>query len=562
MTEPATASTESEFDTSDASALLRRQAQVLELVAAAAPVEQTLDAIILALEDLIPGARCSVLLLDPTTSTLCHGAAPNLPEEYLRAINGIRIGPRAGSCGTAAFLGERVVAVDVRSDERWTDYRQAAVESGLISCWSSPIAAPRGDIVGTFAVYHADPHQPTVREKRLVDRFTYLASVAIENSRLLGDLVESEELFRRSFEDNPAGVALLRLDRSVERVNKAMTQLTGYRSDEMVGQPLDAMLQPHDRDAEQKLIARLLAGDTGCITQQMQLRCRTGPVLEVEATTSLIRGRKGQPSRLALNLVDLTERLAAEANRRARQEAEVARQTAEEHSRAKSALLTSVSHEVRTPLQAIKGFTELLSTLDLDEKRREEALARINLAADHLLDLVTDVLDISRIEAGALALHCESVALADIVEEVIELLTPLATDRNVGVQSFVDRSLLVRADRRRLRQVVLNLAGNAIRHGRRCGHVEIYGAPTGNAIQLEIRDDGPGIPPEYLSRMFTPFARGEGEKDPTADVDGYGLGLMLAHGLTTAMHGDLKAANSSTGGAIFTLLLPRPDHEL
>jgi PAS domain S-box-containing protein len=562
MTEPVTARTESEFDTSDASALLRRQAQVLELVAAAAPVEQTLDAIILALEDLIPGARCSVLLLDPMKSTLRHGAAPNLPEKYLRAINGMRIGPSAGSCGTAAFLGERVVAVDVRSDERWTEYRQAAVESGLISCWSSPIAAPRGDIVGTFAVYHAEPHQPTAREKRLVDRFTYLASVAIENSRLLGDLVESEELFRRSFEDNPAGVALLRLDRSVERVNKAMTRLTGYRSEEMVGRPLDSMLQPHDRDAEHKLIARLLADDTGCITQQMELRCRTGQVLEVEATTSLIRGREGQPSRLALNLVDLTERLAAEANRRARQEAEVARQTAEEHSRAKSALLTSVSHEVRTPLQAIKGFTELLSTLDLDEPRREEALARINLAADHLLDLVTDVLDISRIEAGVLTLHCEPVPVAETVEEVIELLTPLAADRNVNVQCFVDRSLLVLADRRRLRQVLLNLVGNAIRHGRRSGRVEIFGAPTGNTMQLEIHDDGPGIPPEYLPRMFTPFARGEGEKDPTADVDGYGLGLMLAHGLTTAMHGDLKAANSATGGAIFTLLLPRPDHEL
>jgi signal transduction histidine kinase len=438
MTAPGSA--ESEFDASDASALLQRQAQVLELVAAAAPVEQTLDAIILALEELIPGARCSVLLLDPTKSTLRHGAAPNLPEKYLRAINGMRIGPRAGSCGTAAFLGERVVAVDVRSDERWTDYRQPAVESGLISCWSSPIAAPRGDIVGTFAVYHADPHQPTVREQRLVDRFTHLASVAIENSRLL------------------------------------------------------------------------------------------------------------------------TERLAAEANRRARQEAEVARQTAEEHSRAKSALLTSVSHEIRTPLQAIKGFTELLSTLDLDETRREEALARINLAADHLLDLVTDVLDISRIEAGALALHCEPVAVADVVDEVIELLTPLAADRNVNVRCFVDRGLLVRADRRRLRQILLNLVGNAIRHGRRRGRVEIYGSPAGYAMRLEIHDDGPGIPPEYLPRMFTPFA--QDEQDPSTNVDGYGLGLMLAHGLTTAMHGKLAAANSATGGAIFTLLLPRPDHEL
>ena len=126
------------LEPTDTSVLLQRQMKVLELVAAAAPLGQTLDAIILSLEELIPAARCSILLVDAGGAALRHGAAPNLPAAYLKAIDGLSPGPQAGSCGTAAFFGIPVVAVDVRTDERWADYRGLALDSGLISCWSSP----------------------------------------------------------------------------------------------------------------------------------------------------------------------------------------------------------------------------------------------------------------------------------------------------------------------------------------------------------------------------------------------------------------------------------------
>lgn len=548
-----------DLEPTDASVLLQRQIEVLALVAAAAPLKETLDAVIVALEDLMPGARCSILIADATGSALRHGAAPNLPAVYLRSIDGIRPGPRAGSCGTAAFLGKPVVAVDVRTDERWTDYRDAAIHSGLVACWSSPISAPSGQIVGTFAVYHGQPHRPSDREGRLVNRFTYLASVAIEHSRLLGELVESEELFRRSFDDNPLGEALLQLDQRFERVNAAFARLSGYRPDELVGLPLDAVLHV-DPGTSTRIQAELLSHAADCVTQQMHLQCKEGQLRPVEATISVIRSREGLPSRLALNLVDLTERLAAEIDRRARHEAEVARQIAEEHSNAKSTLLTSVSHEVRTPLQAIKGFTELLATLDLDAPRRQEALARINFAADHLLDLVTDVLDISRTEAGVLPLHTESVAVDKAVRQVVPLLSSAISDRDVSIRLSIDPGVTVRADRGRLHQILLNIIGNAIRYGRRDGNVCVVATPSPTEVTIEIIDDGPGIAPEYLPRLFTPFARAAGgAPGPSAPVDGYGLGLMLAHGLVTAMDGVISAHNSDGGGAVFTIVLPRTD---
>ncbi|MGW4340811.1 ATP-binding protein [Rhodococcus koreensis] len=544
----------------DVSVLLQRQTEVLELVAAAAPLKETLDAIIIALEDLIGGARCSILIVDSSGSVLRHGAAPNLPSVYLSAIDGIQPGPKAGSCGTAAFFGEQVVVSDVRTDDRWVDYRDAAVHSGLISCWSSPIADPQGVTVGTFAVYHAEPHWPTPRERRLVDRFTYLASVAIEHSRLLGDIVESEELFRRSFEDNPAGEALLGLNKNFERANTAFARLSGYHGDELVGLPLEAVLQI-DAATEERIRNALADARTHCITQQMRLRCKNGDVRPVEAAFSLICSRDGTPARLALSLVDLTERLAADAARRARHEAEVARQIAEDHSSAKSALLTSVSHEVRTPLQAIKGFTELLSTLDLDESRRNEALARINFAADHVLDLVTDVLDISRVEAGVLPLHLEPVKVDETVREIVHLLDALVAERHASVHLAVDPCVVVLADRNRLRQVLLNIISNALRHGRGSGTVQITAPETSPSVSIAISDDGPGIPADYLPRMFTPFARANGTDERNAPIDGYGLGLMLSHGLITAMNGELIAGNLGTGGAIFTVTLPSAEDQ-
>lgn len=205
------------------------------------------------------------------------------------------------------------------------------------------MVGPDSTTIGTFAVYHGHPHEPTDRERLLVDRFTHFASVAIDHSRLV------------------------------------------------------ALRQSH-------------------------------------------------------------------------REAELARQFAEEHSRSKSALLTSVSHEIRTPLQAIRGFTELLSTMDLEPERRSEALARINTAADHLLSLVTDVLDLSRAEAGALPLRPVPVEVASSVDEVVDLTSTLAADWDITVRVRLVDEDRVLADPDRLRQVLLNILGNALRHGDRLVH--------------------------------------------------------------------------------------------
>ncbi len=165
----------------EVTAVLDRQTAVMEQVASGAALPEVLDSIVLALEELMPGSRCSVLLLDEE-GTLRHGSAPTLPAGYSAAIDGLVPGPLAGSCGTAVHLDAPVISEDVSTDPRWARYRELAARYGLAACWSSPIRS-RSQVVGTFAVYRGAPYQPDRRDQELVRRFTHLSSLAIEHDR-------------------------------------------------------------------------------------------------------------------------------------------------------------------------------------------------------------------------------------------------------------------------------------------------------------------------------------------------------------------------------------------
>lgn len=548
----------------DARTMLDRQATVLELIARAAPLHEVLVEILTSLEHLMQGGRCSVLLLDRERRTLHHGAAPSLPEEYVASIDGMCIGSGAGSCGTAAALNTPVVAADVRTDPRWVDFRAAAEAVLLRSCWSTPIRGRDGLPVGTFAVYHSRPHRPTAREQLLVDRFTHLASVAIDHAGLLGDLVESEERFRRSFDDNSLGMAILGLDRAIATVNRALTTLARPRTD-LVGRSLAEVVTAKGRRVESRL-DDLDRDATAPVVFEGVLHRDGWRGLEVEVTVSQLCGRDGGPAQYVVNVLDLTERRAAERDRRARLEAETARRTAEELAHARSELLAAVGHEARTPIQAIVGFAELLGTLDLDEARRREALHHIGAAAEHVMELLTDVLDLSRIEANALPLVLEPVCVREVVVEVFGLLSAKAGHRQVELTHHLTDQVVL-ADRRRFRQVLLNLVGNAVRHGVAGGTVVVRARSTPDRadVHVSVDDDGPGIAPELVARIFLPFARAHPTSAghptaPTGDAgpeESVGLGLGLAHGLASAMAGELVVGSSTPAGTSMVLRIPR-----
>lgn len=161
-----------------------RLCRVMELAIADSPLEQTLGELIRIVESSSrTGVLGSILLLDQDGKHLRHGAAPSLPDAYSAAIDGAEIGPSVGSCGTAAYTAQPVFVSDIASDPLWADFRELAEAHDLRACWSTPILTSGRKVLGTFAMYHREPREPTVRDLALVDLVTQTAALVIDRDR-------------------------------------------------------------------------------------------------------------------------------------------------------------------------------------------------------------------------------------------------------------------------------------------------------------------------------------------------------------------------------------------
>ncbi len=239
--------------------------------------------------------------------------------------------------------------------------------------------------------------------------------------------------------------------------------------------------------------------------------------------------------------------------RRRGEDIERARAVAESASLAKNEFLSRMSHELRTPLNSVLGFGQLLQLdPDLGDGRREH-VQHIVRGGQHLLELINEVLDISRIESGTLSLSPESVDVAQAVGEAVALVRPLAEERAITVRVDDRESGCVLADHQRLKQVLLNLLSNAIKYNRHGGDVTVICRRDGQQVAIEVADTGPGVPVDRLERLFEPFDRLGAER---SGIEGTGLGLALSRSLVEVMDGTLTAANRAGEGACFRIVLP------
>jgi signal transduction histidine kinase/ActR/RegA family two-component response regulator len=231
-----------------------------------------------------------------------------------------------------------------------------------------------------------------------------------------------------------------------------------------------------------------------------------------------------------------------------------ARAVAEAANLAKSEFLSRMSHELRTPLNAILGFAQLLE-LDGLEPDQQQSVDHVMKGGRHLLELVDEILDISRIESGNTTISVEPVEVASALGDVLRLVGPLASEAQIELSSELPAAdeAYVLADRMRLRQVLLNVLSNAVKYNREGGWVRVSVAvePEGR-LQIRVADSGPGVPAGKEDLLFMPFERLGAELGPT---EGTGLGLALSKGLMERMGGSIRAENAAEGGAVFTLEL-------
>ena len=327
-------------------------------------------------------------------------------------------------------------------------------------------------------------------------------------------------------------------------VNAACEGLWGYTAEELVGRRYIDFVFEEDRSITEATAESLLA--SGKVTDFVNRYVRKDGSL-VDVLWSVTWSAK---ERIIFCVAhDVTERARMEkALREAKEEADRA-------NHAKSDFLSRMSHELRTPLNSILGFGQLLDRQTPTEIQRPR-IRYILSAGRHLLNLINEVLDISRIESGTLQLSVEPVCLEEAIGEALDLMRPLAAERTITLATncSLETATYVLADRQRLKQVLLNLLSNAVKYTAVKGAVTIsFSKSSQDLTRISVRDTGVGIPVEKLARLFTPFDRLGAEQSA---VEGTGLGLALCQRLVHAMNGSIGANSALGDGSTFWLDLP------
>lgn len=290
--------------------LLTAERKVLEMVASGCcTLRETLNALTLMIEQLSPGIFCSVLLFDEKNGCLLHGAAPSLPEEYIRAIDGIVVGSRAGSCGTAVYRGEKVIVEDTETDPLWNDYRDLARRYGLRACWSLPIYDSGGKILGTFALYDSKPHRPSEEDLQLVEAAAHLASIVIERNRAEEALWESEEKYRDIFEESRDAIYITRRDGKFLDANRSTLELFGYTAEEMRNVNIKATYVNAD---DRKIFQREIEEKGSVRDYELKLRKKDGTQMDCLLTATVRKDSEGNVLGYQGIIRDISEKKRAE----------------------------------------------------------------------------------------------------------------------------------------------------------------------------------------------------------------------------------------------------------
>ncbi|MDP3823620.1 MAG: CHASE domain-containing protein [Burkholderiales bacterium] len=363
-------------------------------------------------------------------------------------------------------------------------------------------------------------------------------------------LRESEQRFRNILNNVPIGVVYTDLNGQIIQANPRFCELTGYKEHELLAlRPPDYTLA-EDVAQDAGLTAQLVRGEIPMYRRHKRYIAKGGGTVWVQATVSLLRDAQGQPLHIVGVAEDITEHLKLE-------DAERAREAAEASNRAKSEFLSRMSHELRTPLNAMLGFAQLL---ELDQRQPLSAtqqpwVSQIQQAGWHLLEMINDVLDLSRIESGNLRLHTETLNLGELLSASVAMVEGDAKQRRILIiQELGEGTATVLGDSTRVKQILTNLLSNAVKYNAEAGRIHIASrVSTLDTVEIAVTDTGLGMTPDQLGELFQPFNRLGRERSAQ---QGTGIGLVISQRLAELMGGSLKARSIAGKGSSFMLTLP------
>ena len=284
-----------------AQAFQQHHRRLLEMLLEKAPLAEILQRIALDVEQMMPGGLCSLLLLDDKGQLLLHGAAPSLPDFFVAAIDGMAIGPNRGACGTAAYSGKRVIVEDIQTDPQCADYRELAERCGLRACWSQPILAPSGEVLGSFAIYHRQPAIPDQHDLALQESAAHLVALAIEKTHAETRLQLTASVFSQTRE----GILITDAQGIIIEVNAAFSDITGYSREEVLGQTPSLLQSGHHSQAFYQQLWRELT-EQGAWSGELWNRRKNGELFASSVTISAVRNSSGAISHYVDLFNDIT----------------------------------------------------------------------------------------------------------------------------------------------------------------------------------------------------------------------------------------------------------------
>ena len=532
-------------------------------------------------------------------------AKHNIPSAFAEARSREYRPHPAGPIGRMLATNSVVHVADLAAEEAYIEQRDPVVVAGVqLGGVRTLIVVPmlkENELIGAFAMARQEVRPFTDKQIELVTNFAAQAVIAIENARLLNELHQRTDELSRSVgelralgEVSQAVNSTLDLETVLATIVAKAVQLSGteagaiYVFDDverefhlratyaMDQELIDALRQRHIGLDEPNVALALARREPiqvadlrdGAPSPVNEVILRAGfrallvaPLLRGEDIVGMLVVRRRTPGAFPQNTVDLMKTFAAQSvlaiqNARLFHEIEDKGHQLEVASRHKSQFLANMSHELRTPLNAILGYTELILDNIYGEapEKMRGVLERVQTNGKHLLGLINDVLDLSKIEAGQLTLSLSDYSLAELVQGVYVAVEPLASQKSLALTTKVAKGLPVgHGDERRLAQVLLNLVGNAIKFTE-TGEVAIEASHSDGTFCVAVRDSGPGIAAADQAKIFEEFQ--QVDDTPTRQKGGTGLGLAISKRIVE-MHGGRILVDSELGkGSTFTIRLP------
>ena len=524
----------------DSQALQISIANILELIARGEPQNNIFEAIITLFEKRYPRMRASILLIK--NNELHMGAAPNLPDEYNKAIEGLPIGPKVGSCGAAAYLKKRVIAEDLATHPNWAAYTGLTLPHKLLACWSEPIFSPDGEVKGTFGMYYDHICSPLPEELADIGTAARLAGIAIERDDKIGELRK----LSRAIDQAGEVITITNHEGIIEYTNPAFTRLTGYEANEAIGK-MPRFIR--DEQRYQEIQEKLLVN--GVWQGKIIETKKDGTTYPAMVNISPIRDEQGEITHFVGVHEDLTDIQQMEERFQQAQKME-----------AIGTLVGGIAHDFNNMLAGITGNLFLLKRELANQEKPMQRLGRIESLTNHAAEMIKQMLTF----ASKGIIEKQELSLSSFLNETMRL-HRISIPENIEITLDITNDLYVFADPTQLQQAMLNLLTNARDAVKKSPHPQIkikleamaadksflkkYDITTSKLFaHLSVSDNGHGISPAVIKNIFEPFFT-------TKEVGkGTGLGLSMVFGSIQSHEGVIDVESSPEKGSTFHIYLP------